>query len=538
MSTSEVRTSKGVAQEGSAEKAEQAQQNPLEEAIAGHPYAEQHSMLSPQTGTLKPKPGVEAVAKRGVAGGGSALPHLDKIQASFGAHDVSQARAHVGGEAAQAGQALGAKAFAIGNHVAFNAAPDLHTAAHEAAHVVQQRQGVSPKLETGQAGDEFEREADAIADKVVAGESAEELLTQTKGKSPAGTVQQKPLTPQRTEGAEPTGTEEERRSLSALLNTVRTEAESNPTLPPDLKSQLREWIDGVKMTMAMPDASVELAMGWLIDFLVRDVPARFPKEARGAQAYLFDLLYQNVKGAFSGKAHNQMVQHKKNEASQSWGTMPSLEAKSTISTFEMLKLRLEGLKAFYNNMQGEQGGLLPSAPEGAQQLDPRRLSIVGIALGELGKTAYGSKNGKSADWNDVGPDGKKARGGWRHVSKYFRGVGIGESQITEKSLASETHGKSWCAIFAMWCAKEAGFGAISWNLTDSGQCSKFARFTAPQIGDIVGGRGAAENHHGIIVGINGTKIYTVEGNFSGGRVVRGVSDLADWGTHYNVEMLL
>mgnify|MGYP002064701929 CR=1 FL=1 len=32
---------------------------------------------------------------------------------------------------------MGAKAYATGNHVAFQQQPDLHTAAHEAAHVVQ-----------------------------------------------------------------------------------------------------------------------------------------------------------------------------------------------------------------------------------------------------------------------------------------------------------------------------------------------------------------------------------------------------------------
>ena len=61
---------------------------------------------------------------------------------------------------------------------------DLHTAAHEAAHVVQQRGGVQLKGGVGQAGDSYERHADAVADKVVAGESAEALLSEMAG--PAG----------------------------------------------------------------------------------------------------------------------------------------------------------------------------------------------------------------------------------------------------------------------------------------------------------------------------------------------------------------
>ena len=42
-----------------------------------------------------------------------------------------------GGVAADASEAIGAQAYATGNDVALESAPDLHTAAHEAAHVVR-----------------------------------------------------------------------------------------------------------------------------------------------------------------------------------------------------------------------------------------------------------------------------------------------------------------------------------------------------------------------------------------------------------------
>jgi hypothetical protein len=86
---------------------------------------------------------VRAAAAVGVTGVGQALPHLATIQASFGpAHDLSEVRAHVGGAAADAATSIGATAYATGRDVAFAAEPDLHTAAHEAAHVVQQQAGV------------------------------------------------------------------------------------------------------------------------------------------------------------------------------------------------------------------------------------------------------------------------------------------------------------------------------------------------------------------------------------------------------------
>ena|GEM_PF-2554475 len=120
--------------------------------------------------------GVQEAAAHGVADSGQQLPHLDAIQTSFGGHDVSGVSAHVGGAAREAGESMGAEAYATGNDVAFNSAPDLHTAAHEAAHVVQQRAGVQLLGGVGEVGDKYEQNADAVADRVVAGQSAEDLL--------------------------------------------------------------------------------------------------------------------------------------------------------------------------------------------------------------------------------------------------------------------------------------------------------------------------------------------------------------------------
>lgn len=135
---------------------------------------------------------VQAIAARGVQGGGQQLPHLDAIQNSFGPnHDIAGIDAHVGGAAATAGEAIGAEAYATGNSVAFNKSPDLHTAAHEAAHVVQQRAGVQLLGGVGKAGDTYEQNADAVADRVVAGKSAVDLLPGVGNASGGGDVQRK-----------------------------------------------------------------------------------------------------------------------------------------------------------------------------------------------------------------------------------------------------------------------------------------------------------------------------------------------------------
>src|SRR5581483_9838862 len=132
-----------------------------------------------------------ALAAEGTRDGAGRLPHLEAIQRSFGRHDVGHVRAHTGGRAADSAAAMGAEAFATGDHVAFARAPDLHTAAHEAAHVVQQRGGVQLKANVGQTGDEHERHADEVADRAVRGDSAEELLDRyaQPGAAPAPGVQ-------------------------------------------------------------------------------------------------------------------------------------------------------------------------------------------------------------------------------------------------------------------------------------------------------------------------------------------------------------
>ncbi|HWI52485.1 MAG TPA: DUF4157 domain-containing protein, partial [Symbiobacteriaceae bacterium] len=105
--------------------------------------------------------------------------------------DLSHIQAHTGADAAASAQAINARAYATGNHVVFGQqTPDLHTAAHEAAHVVQQRAGVQLAGGVGHVGDKYEQQADAVADRVVAGESAEGLLDRFAappgGAGPAG----------------------------------------------------------------------------------------------------------------------------------------------------------------------------------------------------------------------------------------------------------------------------------------------------------------------------------------------------------------
>ncbi len=119
---------------------------------------------------------VAGIATRGFTGSAGALPHLDVVQRAFGRHDLSQVRAYTGAAAASSAAAIGARAYTVGDQVAFRGRPSLHTAAHEAAHVIQQAAGVHLDGGVGQVGDRYEVHADAVADAVVQGASAEPLL--------------------------------------------------------------------------------------------------------------------------------------------------------------------------------------------------------------------------------------------------------------------------------------------------------------------------------------------------------------------------
>ncbi len=118
------------------------------------------------------------IARSGFSGDVQSLPHEQQLQSAFGPdHDVSDVPVYVGGPAAAACGQLGARAYAFEGSVAFAETPDLHLAAHEAAHVVQQRSEVRMSGDVSHAGDACEIHADAVADAVVAGQSAAALLS-------------------------------------------------------------------------------------------------------------------------------------------------------------------------------------------------------------------------------------------------------------------------------------------------------------------------------------------------------------------------
>lgn len=113
---------------------------------------------------------VHDIAASGLTGQPVPLPFIDEIAGAFGAPSLGSVEAYVGGAAARANEQLGSSAFTVGGKIAFARPPDLWTAAHEAAHVIQQRAGAGPASQIGQRGDPQERQADEAADRASRGE--------------------------------------------------------------------------------------------------------------------------------------------------------------------------------------------------------------------------------------------------------------------------------------------------------------------------------------------------------------------------------
>ena len=132
-----------------------------------------------------PADSVHRAAAAGTSGPAGSLPFVDVIQPLFGRHDVTNVRAHADERAVAGARAMGAEGVATGDQIAFGSTPTLHAAAHEAAHVVQQRTGVHLMGGVGAADDRYEQHADAVAEKVVRGQSAEALLDEVAGPRPS-----------------------------------------------------------------------------------------------------------------------------------------------------------------------------------------------------------------------------------------------------------------------------------------------------------------------------------------------------------------
>lgn len=175
--------------EGSGDPATSGADTPLQNVYSDAPFAARR-LSAPVQARLKlpgaelwqPKTSAQAhalhsLAEKGVSGSGQPLPYREVLKKHLPDADfLDDARMHVDASARQATGALQAHAYATSKdgtpRIAFDSPqPDLHTVAHEVAHLVQQRRGIELSHGLGRAGDAHEREADRLADAVMRGDA-------------------------------------------------------------------------------------------------------------------------------------------------------------------------------------------------------------------------------------------------------------------------------------------------------------------------------------------------------------------------------
>jgi vacuolar-type H+-ATPase subunit H len=135
-----------------------------------------------------PASGMHVTAHEGIGGASQPVPYQDRIQWSFGRHDISRTRVAVGGAAAQSNERMGSLAYTAGDRIAFREQPDLKLSAHEATHVVQQRNGAKLAGGVGRPGDAYEQQADEVAEAVNRGKSAEPILDRSVPEESSGAL--------------------------------------------------------------------------------------------------------------------------------------------------------------------------------------------------------------------------------------------------------------------------------------------------------------------------------------------------------------
>jgi len=419
-----------------------------------------------------PSGDVHAAAARGIAGGGGSLPYLDTIQRSFGHHDVGGVQSHAGPAAREASASMGADAYATGNHVVFGKAPDLHTAAHEAAHVVQQRAGVSLSGGVGQSGDRYEQHADAVADTVVRGESAAGLLDQMapKGGSGGGGVQQQAV---------------QRKIVSG-----------GPDLA-DLQSRLNKlgYECGVADGIMGPKTR-----GGIVAF----------QQARGlvADGLAGPMTLQSLDEAERGTA-----------APPAAGTANATEAE-TPATTEVGPAPAGGPAS----AQAESGAGAKDKPAAAEKVEkgeeppaPAPVSSVRSAIVNAARSKIGTVFSNASGGVDEAT-GDHVRKGWETLTEIFSvGMPSFPKQVIKYLKYGTNNGDkpnpnglvSWCGIFATWAVKTGGGDASAWG--GGNTIVNMKKITRdPKPGDV--GYFTAKSHMCIIASVNGDTIETIDGN--------------------------
>lgn len=369
------------------------------------------------------------IARYGASGAAEKLPFLDTIQKSFGGHDISGIQAHGDRRAGAAAQALHANAFTSGLHVGFARPPSLRTAAHEATHVIQQRAGIHLAGGIGGVRDEHERHADAVANRVVRGESSQPLLDNYVRRASPGRTAGDALQLEKADSAfgtfetvtykKLTNTEDAEKEIGceiyltfepnervnatkiAFTQAVKATADGKMNTPPDKNKQ-------AATSGAGKDSYIDQYAGnpnplYIADFKPADHPERMGdwKTNSAVRKMTKDESDAEIKGGVKGSeytGHGQHGFHKKN--GDKWETQnaqlhdrprrpKSTSQKDVVEKFETAALAIEGAQTgtYYGSVQW-----------GWQRDNPKDFHLLDFKLVSMG-TPSAVFMGAAQQWN-------------------------------------------------------------------------------------------------------------------------------------------
>jgi hypothetical protein len=95
--------------------------------------------------------------------------------------------------------------------------------------------------------------------------------------------------------------------------------------------------------------------------------------------------------------------------------------------------------------------------------------------------------------------------------------------------------KHWCGIFAAYCIRASGWSNVRWDLTSGGMpaLSKYSDYdvTPGDIGIVQG----TTQHHVIITAVSDGRVWTVEGNTGGQKIIENTRPLSQISKYYYLD---
>lgn len=387
---------------------------------------------------------------------------------------------------------------------------------------------VQAKLTVGKPNDHYEKQADAMADKVV--QRLSDRAVQKKEvpatKMGPASIQAKCSEceqedkVQKKEDGKPAPEKVQRKSIfeSNDEKNVQRKCDSVPTLQKKQAPAVTRGASGIqaKCNECEQEEKVNLKENDKPKEKLQLKPAPEAKEVKPVQAKAEPapaLTAPSVTPAIQSKCSSceeEKVQEKEDDTDKDAG--PGIQKKPIFEsnadkTEDLVQRSCRECEEGDKVMMKADGMVQRDAGETPIGSDGSREAIVAMAKGEIGKVRAREN------------DGTGRRVGADRLLEYFH---IAAPDVWPDSII-ETAGAempSWCGIFSVWAHKKAGKDIGNWEMGKG--VSAFGTLTNtsnPQPGDI-GYIHKPNQHHAVVVRVEGDTVHTIDGNSGAGSEVK------------------